>query len=387
MKETPKIVYLDNAATSFPKPESVYEAVLKTMREECGNPGRSGHRLSLSAGRNVNGARVLCARLLHAQSPESIVFTPNTTAALNIAIKGVLEAGDHVITSSLEHNSVSRPLRCLEKTGVAVTKVPTDLQHGLCANDIEKAAGTGTKLVVCTHVSNVTGTINDIASIGLFCKKNGILFLVDAAQSAGSRFIDVQDMSIDMLAFPGHKGLLGPQGTGGLYIRPGLELKTIIQGGTGSKSESLSQPESMPDRFESGTLNTPGLAGLAAGVRFILEEGTEKIEQVEADLTRRLIEGINAINAIRLIGPGLNQNRGSVVSVCLEKTSPAAAALMMDSAFQIAVRSGIHCAADAHRSAGTLENGGALRISPNYFNTPRDIDICLEALEFCAKGL
>ena len=387
MKKSPKTIYLDNAATSFPKPESVYEAVLKTMREECGNPGRSGHRLSLSAGKNINGARVLCARLFHAQAPDSIVFTPNATAALNIAIKGILEPGDHVITSSLEHNSVSRPLYYLEKYGVKITKVPADLQHGLGANDIEKAAGPDTKLVVCTHVSNVTGTINDIGSIGSFCRDNGIFFLVDAAQSAGSRDLDVEDMHIDMLAFPGHKGLLGPQGTGGLYIRPGLELKTIIQGGTGSKSESLSQPQSMPDRFESGTLNTPGLAGLSAGIRFILGEGIEKIERVEADLTKRLIEGINALSAVRLIGPGLEQNRGSIVSVCLEKTSPAEAALMMDSAFQVAVRSGIHCAADAHRSTGTLENGGALRISPNYFNTPRDIDICLNALEFCAKGL
>ncbi|MDR1802241.1 MAG: aminotransferase class V-fold PLP-dependent enzyme [Treponema sp.] len=387
MTESSKPVYLDNAATSFPKPESVYEAVLKTMREECGNPGRAGHRLSLAAGRNVNEARVLCARLFNAQSPENIVFTPNTTAALNMAIKGIVEPGDHVITSSLEHNSVSRPLACLERSSVTITKVPTDLLRGLGASDIEKAVRPDTKLVVCTHVSNVTGTINDIASIGAFCGSKGILFLVDAAQSAGSRFIDVQDMRVDMLAFPGHKGLLGPQGTGGLYIRPGLELKTIIQGGTGSESESLSQPETMPDKFESGTLNTPGLAGLAAGIRFIMEEGIEKIEQAEAGLTKRLIEGINAIRGIRLIGPGMEQNRGNVVSVCLEKTSPAAAALMMDSAFQIAVRSGIHCAADAHRSAGTLENGGALRISPNYFNTPRDIDICLEALEYCAKGL
>ena len=315
MKDFSKMIYLDNAATSFPKPESVYEAVLKTMREECGNPGRSGHRLSLSAGRNVNEARVLCARLFHAQSPDNIVFTGNATAALNIAIKGIIKPGDHVITSSLEHNSVSRPLHCLERTGVKITKLPTDLRDGLSASDVEKAVRPDTKLVVCTHISNVTGTINDIASIGSFCGSKGILFLADAAQSAGSRFIDVQNMRVDMLAFPGHKGLLGPQGTGGLYIRPGIELNTIIQGGTGSKSESLSQPETMPDRFESGTLNTPGLAGLAAGIRFILGEGIGKIEQAEAGLTKRLIEGINAISDIRLIGPGLNQNRGNVVSV------------------------------------------------------------------------
>ena len=381
------MVYLDNAATSFPKPESVYGAVMKTMREECGNTGRSGHRLSLSAGRTVNEARVLCARLFNAQSPENIIFTPNTTTALNIALKGILEPGDHVITSSLEHNSVSRPLHHLGQTGVTIAKLPTDLQCGLSAIDIEKAVTPGTKLVVCTHISNVTGTVNDIASIGSFCKKNGILFLVDAAQSAGNRSIDVQDMCVDMLAFPGHKGMMGPQGTGGLYIRPGLGLKTIIQGGTGSKSESLSQPDTMPERFESGTLNTPGLGGLAAGIRFIQEKGIGKIERAEADLVKRLVEGINTIKGIRLIGPGLNQSRGSVVSVCLEKTHPAAAALAMDSAFQIAVRSGIHCASDAHRSAGTLENGGAIRISPNYFNTPGDIDLCLEALEFCAKGL
>jgi len=387
MKKSLKAIYLDNAATSFPKPESVYEAVIKMMREECGNPGRSGHRLSVSAGRNVNEARVLCARLFNAQSPENIVFTPNTTAALNIAIKGIIEPGDHVITSSLEHNSVSRPLYCLERSGVRVTKLPTDLRRGLNASDIEKALRPDTKLVVCTHISNVTGTINDIASIGSFCRSKGIHFLVDAAQSAGSRAIDAQNMRVDMLAFSGHKGLLGPQGTGGLYLRPGLALKTIIQGGTGSESESLSQPETMPEKFESGTLNTPGLAGLAAGIRFILEEGIEKIERAEAGLIKRLIEGINTLSDIRLIGPGLDENRGNVVSVCLEKTPAAAAALMMDSAFKIAVRSGIHCASDAHRSTGTLENGGALRISPNYFNTPRDIDICLEALEYCARGL
>jgi len=387
MKESQKIVYLDNAATSFPKPENVYEAVLETMREECGNPGRSGHRLSLSAGRIVNEARVLCARLFHAHSSESIVFTPNTTTALNIAIKGILEPGDHVITSSLEHNSVSRPLHCLEQAGVRITKLPTDLQHGLGASDIEKAIRPDTRLVVCTHVSNVTGTINDIASIGTFCRDKGILFLVDAAQSAGSRPIDVEGMHIDMLAFPGHKGLLGPQGTGGLFVRPGLGLKAFIQGGTGSKSESLSQPESMPDRFESGTLNTPGLAGLAAGIRFILREGIEKIVQAEADLTKRLIEGIGTLNSVRLLGPEPGQDRGSVVSVILEKTSPAEAALMMDSAFQIAVRSGLHCAADAHRSTGTLEKGGALRISPNHLNTAGDIDLCLNALELCARGL
>ena len=382
-----KLVYLDNAATSFPKPESVYAAVDKVMREECGNPGRSGHKLSMSAGRVIDEARMLCARLFHAQSPENIVFTNNTTAALNIAIKGTVKPGDHVITSSLEHNSVSRPLKYSEQNGVEITKIPTDPHNGLDANSIEKAMRPNTRLVVCAHVSNVTGTVNDIVSIGAFCRGNGVLFLVDAAQSAGTRPIDVQSIQADMLAFPGHKGLFGPQGTGGLYIRPGLELKTIMQGGTGSASESLSQPESMPEKFESGTLNTPGLAGLAAGIRFILETGIDQIERREAVLTNRLIEGINSMDGVNIAGPGSIQNRWNVVSIRIDKTPAADAALMMDAAFNIAVRSGLHCASDAHRSIGTLESGGTVRISPNFFNSEEDIDHCLMALEICAEGL
>jgi cysteine desulfurase family protein len=386
-KEANKVIYLDNAATSFPKPQSVYEAVNQTMREECGNPGRSGHRFSLAANKVINEARVLCAHFFNAQLPENIIFTNNATSSLNISIKGLIESGDHVITSSLEHNSVSRPLFHLEQSGVTVTKLQTDLQDGLHIDDIRKAVRTNTKMIVCSHVSNVTGTLNDIASIGAFCRDNDLVFLVDAAQSAGSRFIDVQDMRIDLLAFPGHKGLLGPQGTGGLYIRPGLEIKTIIQGGTGSSSESLSQPEVLPEKFESGTLNTPGLAGLAAGIRFINEQGIEVIKKRETALTKRLIDGILTIKGIRLIGPAVEQNMGSLVSLCMDKISPGEAALMMDSAFKIAVRGGLHCSSDAHRSIGTLENGGAVRIRPNYCNCEEDIDRCLEALDICAKGL
>jgi cysteine desulfurase family protein len=382
-----EVIYLDNAATSFPKPESVYEAVNRAMREECGNPGRSGHRLSLSALRIVNEARALCGRLFNAEGLERIVFTNNATSALNMAIKGIIGPGDHVISSSLEHNSVSRPLHHLEQAGVTVTKLRTDLRDGLRIGDIEKAVQPNTKLVVCSHVSNVTGTVNGLASIGAFCRDKGIAFLVDAAQSAGTRLIDVQGMCIDMLAFPGHKGLFGPQGTGGLYIRPGLELKTTVQGGTGSNSESLQQPEALPEKFESGTLNTPGLAGLAAGIRFIIERGIEEIEKREAALTKRLIEGILTMKGTRLIGPGPDDNRGSVVSVCMENTPPAEAALLLDSAFSICVRGGLHCSSDAHRSIGTLEKGGTVRISPNYLNCEEDIDHCLEALQICARGL
>ena len=379
------IIYLDNAATSFPKPESVYEAVNRAMREECGNPGRSGHRLSLAADRNIREARMLCAKLFGAQSPDNIVFAQNTTESLNIAIKGLLSPGDHVITSSLEHNSVSRPLHFLRQSGVEVTKLPVDINHGLNTDDIKKAMRHNTKLVVCTHISNVTGTVNDISTIGAFCRENGFAFLVDAAQSAGARHIDVIKMNIDLLAFPGHKGLLGPQGTGGLYIRQGISLKTIIQGGTGSDSELLEQPDTMPCKFESGTLNTPGLSGLAAGIRFILKHGIEEIERRESEFINQLTEGINGIDDIQLIGPVQGCDRGNVISIRIKSISPANAALMMDSVFNIAVRSGLHCAADAHRSIGTLESGGTLRISPNYFNTNNNMEQCLNALSLCAK--
>jgi selenocysteine lyase/cysteine desulfurase len=271
--------------------------------------------------------------------------------------------------------------------GVEVTKLGTDITSGLNLGDLKKAVRPNTKLVVCTHISNVTGTVNDIAAIGNFCGNNGLAFLVDAAQSAGIRPINVRDMGVDMLAFPGHKGLLGPQGTGGLYIKPGLDLKTIIQGGTGSNSELLSQPNAFPEKFESGTLNTPGLAGLAAGLRFIFETGVETIAKREEALTGRLLNGIKTLKGIRVIGPQEGQNRGSVVSLCLENLPAADAAIILDTAYNIAVRSGLHCSADAHRHIGTLDSGGTVRVSPNFFNTEEDIDNCLAALEACAKGL
>ena len=380
-------VYLDNAATSFPKPEEVYTAVLRAMREECGNPGRSGHRFSLAAGRAVQDARVMCGKLFNAESPDCIAFSANATVALNIGIKGVLRPGNHVITSAFEHNSVSRPLSHLERDGVSVTKLPMDLECGLSTEDIKEALRPDTRLVVCTHVSNVTGTANDIASIGALCKDRGILFMVDAAQSAGCRAINVRDMHIDLLAFAGHKGVFGPQGTGGLYVRPGVEMSTIMQGGTGRRSESLVQPEVMPDKLETGTRNSPGLAGLAAGIRFVLDAGIEEIERKEASLANRLIKGIAGIDGARVAGPGLAQDRSGIVSVILENVSSVDAALMMDAAFNIAVRGGLHCAADAHISLGSADAGGALRISPGYFNTEDEIDCCLAALEACVAEL
>ena len=379
-----RYVYLDNAATSFPKPESVYEAVNLAMREEGGNPGRSGHRYSAAAGKAVGEARNLCARLFSAESAANIIFTNNATSAINLALYGFLNPGDHVITSDMEHNSVTRPLRDLEGNGVAFTKLRTDICCGLNAGEIKKAVRANTRLVVCSHITNVTGTVSDISSIGAFCAENGLAFLVDAAQSAGTRHICVKN--IDMLAFTGHKGLLGPQGTGGLYVRTGIRLKHIVRGGTGTLSESLDQPDAMPAGYESGTVNAPGIAGLGAGVRFILERGENAIRKRETELTNKLIEGISAMDGLRLVGPGAGQNRGSAVSVCFDRLSPSEAANILDSSFNIAVRGGLQCNADAHASLGTLADGGVLRISPNYFNTEEDIDHCLMALDACAGG-
>jgi cysteine desulfurase family protein len=376
-----ELIYLDNAATSRQKPETVYLAVDKALREQAGNPGRSGHRLSLSAARVLDNARLFCSRLFNAQKTEQIVFTQNATIALNMILKGILKPGDHVITSSLEHNAVVRPLHRLQQNGILISKVPTDIDHGIQLDRLEQNITNKTKLIICNHFSNVFGTVNKIDQIGRFCRERGILFAVDAAQSAGCRKIDVQEMCIDFLAFAGHKSLFGPQGTGGFYLRPGLQLETIIEGGTGNHSELPEQPEQLPERFETGTPNTPGLAGLTAGIQFILETGIDNIATKETLLVNRLLAGLDKIPKIRVIAPKPESEQGPIVSVQLEKFSPEQAASILDSSFGIAVRSGLHCAADAHRFMNTLENGGTLRISPNYFNENKHIDYCLDALQ------
>ena len=294
------MIYLDYAATSGRKPEAVYTAADDALRNASGNPGRSGHSLSLAAGKLVAETRALCSRFFHAESAESICFCSNATDALNLAIQGTLQRGGHVITSSLEHNSVARPLEHLKEQGVEVTKLNTSIETGVNPDDVAAAIKDNTRLVVISHISNVTGTISNIGAIGKVCREKGVLFLVDGAQSAGARKIDVQEMCIDMLAFPGHKCLYGPQGTGGLYIRPGVKLNALKQGGTGSQSELLHQPEDLPDKFESGTLNVPGIAGLGAGIRFLMEEGQEKIEAREAELTGMLIEGLRSIPGVKI---------------------------------------------------------------------------------------
>ena len=380
------MIYLDYAATSGRKPEAVYEASDRVMREVSGNPGRSGHKISLEAGAIVAEARLLCSRLFHAPASETIAFGVNTTEALNLGILGMVEKGDHVITSSLEHNSVARPLEHLKDEGVEVTKIRADLENGVDPDAVEAAIKDNTKLVVMTHISNVTGTVNDIAAIGDVCRRHGVTFLVDAAQSAGVRPIDVQAMKIDMLAFPGHKCLYGPQGTGGLYISPEVDLRPLLTGGTGTQSELLHQPVSRPERYESGTLNVPGLAGLARGVDFILKTGVDAIEEKEYELTARLISGIRQYDSITIWGPQTAKNRAAVLSITIDGYEPQDISIYLDQIFDIAVRSGLHCAPYAHETLGTLDKGGTVRISPGYFTTEEEIDACIEAIGIISRG-
>ncbi len=374
------MIYLDNAATTFPKPESVYEAVLSCMKNYGANPGRAGHKLALSAGRIIYEARENLCKLFNINNPMNIIFTYNATDSLNLGIKGILNEGDHVITTSIEHNSVIRPIKTLEKIGIENTIIQANDRGEVNPEDIKKGIKSNTKLIVTTHASNVFGSLVDIQAIGEIAREMNLLYLVDASQTGGVYPIDVKKMNIDMLALPGHKGLLGPQGTGVLYIREGIELNQLREGGTGSKSEELTQPDIIPDRYESGTPNTPGIAGLNAGVDFILKEGIEKIRKHEEELTEYFIEGLKEIPRIKIYGPQNSKKQASVISINIGEEDSSEISYILDSVFNIATRSGLHCAPLAHKTIGTFEQG-TIRFSIGYFNTKEDIDKALEALK------
>ncbi|MBP2625470.1 MAG: cysteine desulfurase family protein [Firmicutes bacterium] len=380
------MIYLDNAATSWPKPESVYQTVDKIMRQTGANPGRSGHTMAVEASRIVQETRELVSELFVISHSSQVVFTLNVTDSLNLALKGLLQPGDHVITSSIEHNAMVRPLEALRKNGVEVSKVATSLINGVSPQDVKKEIKSNTKLIAMTHASNVTGTLNPIREIGKIAKEHGIIFLVDSAQTAGVFPINVEEMNIDLLAFPGHKSLLGCQGVGGLYINRRLVLKTLREGGTGSKSESLEQPDELPERYESGTLNTPGIGGLGAGIKYIIATGMEKIKKHDEMLTNTLLAGLNKIPGVILYGPPLGHQRASVVSFNIKGASSGEVCSILDRSFQIAVRPGLHCAPDAHQVLGTLR-GGTVRISPSYFTTEEDIQTCLQAIAIIANEI
>jgi len=380
------MIYLDNAATSFPKPECVYEKHDKVFRESSGNPGRSGHSLALDAERCIKETRFLAAKLFNIDKMHTLSFACNTTDALNLALKGVLKTGDHVITSSLEHNAVSRPLEALKTRGITVTKINSSVRGGVSVDNVCTAIKPNTKLAVFAHVSNVTGTENPIANIGKLCREKNILFLVDAAQSAGCRSVDVEAMNIDMLAAPGHKGLLGPQGTGLLFVKEGITLETLKEGGTGSYSDDLAMPLSAPDRYESGTQNVAGIAALGEGIRYVLEQGVKNIALYEAGLANHLIQGLKPVKGVTLYGPPAGENRSGVVSFTLSGIDVQQTSAILDSSFQIAVRSGLHCAPDAHRTLGTLKNHGTVRASFGIFNTHDEVESLIAAVTQILRG-
>ncbi len=296
------MIYLDNAATSRPKPPEVIDAMVNYMTEVCANSGRSGHRLAISASRIVYNTRSAIAELFNIKDPLRVIFTLNATEGLNLAIKGLFQYHDHVITSSMEHNSVMRPLRAMESYGLEVTTVKCSEQGFLDPSDIRKAIKENTKAIILNHASNVTGSIAPIEEISEISKEYDLLFILDAAQTAGSYPIDVQKVDLDMLIFTGHKSLYGPTGVGGLYIKEGVDPKPLKYGGTGSKSEEEYQPDFTPDKYESGTLNIVGIAGLGAGVNFILREGVESIRKREIELTQKLIDGLSSIPRVILYG-------------------------------------------------------------------------------------
>ncbi|HEY8528742.1 MAG TPA: aminotransferase class V-fold PLP-dependent enzyme [Paenibacillaceae bacterium] len=379
------VVYLDNAATSWPKPPGVLEAMTECLQKYGANPGRGSHGLALQAGRVLLEARQALARLFRVANPNDIIFTLNTTHALNIAIQGSLRPGDHAVTTAIEHNSIRRPLEAMRRLrGVDVTYVRTDEAGRLDPADLVAALRPNTRLVAVTHSSNLLGTLLPVGEIGAVTRSRGILFLVDAAQTAGTVDIDVEAMNIDLLAFPGHKGLMGPLGTGGLYIRPDVELEPLMYGGTGSRSEEPAQPEVRPDKYEAGSPNTVGIAGLGAGVRFVLERSVREIAAKERMLTRRLMDGLRDIPGVRILGPGPEEERTAIVSFVLEGIDPAETAFRLDREYGIAVRAGYHCAPLAHERAGTLDRG-AVRASPGYFNSEADIDALVAAVEELAK--
>lgn len=372
------MIYLDNAATTFPKPNEVYKEVDKCLRTYCANPGRGSHNMSLQCEMKIFNCREMLAKLFNIDDPLRIIFTSNTTESLNIAIKGILKPNDHVITTMIEHNSVLRPLYSLKKHGIETTFLPVNLKGYLNLSDIKKAVKSNTKALIVNHGSNVLGTIQDIVAIGKLAKSLGLIFIVDAAQTAGYCDIDVKKMNIDLLAFPGHKSLLGLQGTGGLYINNGLTLSSLKEGGTGSNSESMIQPELYPDKMESGTLNTPGIVGLNEGVSFILNKGIDKIRNHEIQLMEYLTFELKKLSYIKLYGETSPNLKTPVLSFNMERFDSSEIGEALNKK-EIYLRTSYHCAPLIHKIIGT-EGMGTVRISPGYFNTFNDIEALINSL-------
>ena len=369
------MIYLDHAATSWPKPPAVIEGMSDFLERAGGNPGRSGHRLSIDAARIVYDAREAVAELFCAPDPLRVIFTLNVTHALNLALRGLLRPADHVVTSSMEHNAVMRPLRALERQGVRLTVVPCARDGTLEPADVAAAITTATRLVVINHASNVTGTLLPVADIAPLAQRAGALLLVDAAQTAGVLPVDMAAMGIDLLAFTGHKGLQGPPGSGGLVLGERVnawELEPLVRGGTGSHSEFEEQPDDLPDRYESGTPNGVGIAGLGAGVRWVMARGVEAIRAHEVELTQLLIDGLSAIPGVTVYGPRRARRTTAVVSFTVAGRRVSEIGLRLDDEFGILCRVGLHCSPAAHKTIGTFPEG-TIRFAPGVFTTSEEI--------------
>lgn len=375
-------IYFDNAATSWPKPDSVMSSMIDFNLNIGSNPGRSGHHRSVEAGRTLFEVRENVAELFRIDDPLRISLTSNITHSLNIVLKGYLKTGDHVITSSMEHNSVMRPLRDLEQMGVELSVIQCDAAGRFDPDDIKKDIRPNTKLLILTHASNVTGTLMPVIEAGKIAAEHGILYCIDSAQTAGVIDIDVNSLKVDILCFTGHKGLMGPMGTGGFYLKKGLEdcIRPLMSGGTGSLSEFEIQPDFMPDKYEAGTLNAIGFAGLASGIRFILDTGITAIREKEDLLTTYFIKSLKERKGIRIYGTDVSECRTSVVSFNINGFASSDAAFIFDEEFGILSRPGLHCSPSAHRTLGTFP-GGTNRFSFGFYNTYEEIDISLKAID------
>jgi len=379
-------LYMDNAATSSPKPKGVWEAMQYYATELGASAGRGSYTEALETGRLINECRRRICKLFNGEKPENVIFTLNCSDALNLGIKGIIDAGgsDHVICTQMDHNSILRPLNDLRERGwITQTRLAVDPKSGqIDLDELRRSITPKTRLIAVAHVSNVTGTIQPIREIGKIAREHGVTFLVDAAQSAGHVPIDVRADCIDLLAAPGHKGMLGPPGTGFLYIRPGVEkkLRTIREGGTGTLSQNDVQPDFLPDKYEPGSHNAIGILGLSEGVGWIAEQTVEKLAAHDRTLVGTFFDGIADVEGIKLFGLQSVRNRVGVLSVAIDGFSPQELAAVLESSYGVLTRAGIHCAPLAHKFLGTLEAGGTTRFSFGPFITPQDVQYAADSL-------
>lgn len=379
------MIYLDNAATTIHKPEAVVRAVADGMTH-LGNAGRGAHETSLDAARLLYDTRVRLAKLFHAQGPECVAFTANATESLNIAIQGLFAAGDHVITTQMEHNSVLRPLYYMEEKGVELTILSADCLGRISLGEMERAVQKNTKAVVCTHASNLTGNVNDLAAIGKLCRRHGIWLVADASQTAGILPVDMEKMCIDVLCFTGHKGLAGPQGTGGLCVRRGVKIRPLLMGGSGVHSYEKKHPDRMPGALEAGTLNSHGIAGLRAALIYLEEQGRERLKERELAWMWQFYDGVKNIPGVTVYGDfsDRQRSRAPIVALNVWDYDSGRVADELAYTYNIAVRAGAHCAPLMHEALGTKEQG-AVRFSFSYGNTEEEVKSAVTAVKELAK--